>query len=173
MGKQAAPADLFMNFMTADLDVVGNPPDTLRSVEIPTGLSVRGGFIMLIHMVAFKLMGILDTGDRMQVALSTREGVLVPPQLDDDGCIARICRVSQSTAVGTVDAIEEGELVNRFLPPIPLAAPRLFLSEIHGPDGSLVQSTPADERQVRVRIGFTTAPLTSAVYTEIAETWGW
>jgi len=58
--------------------------------------------------------------------------------------------------------------VNSYLPPIPLATPILSVYA-----ASDVDIASLREALIPMRLGFTTAPLDAAAYTEIAEAWGW
>lgn len=168
MGKtKDLPADMFMQFKDITVLLNGANTSTLEEQEIDTGLSIRGRLVWLIHLIevsiplwSFTAPLVLDVG------ASTRVGLAAMPPLGDPGVLFR---ASLSAHVAT-----EGGMVHtspmqlRYLPPFPLAAPKLSVYAQSDADEAAFQGKP-----VSVRLGFTTAPLDAAMYTEIAETWGW
>lgn len=165
--KDKAPKDLFLNFAGVASRSHPSAGDSLQETVFNTGLSIRGALIWLIHLVEFNHMDLTANNHGTQMALSTRQGLTVMPELNDDGVIA----LSEDRLIGTFAAGAsrfESPSVQKFLPPIPIAAPALSVYVI-------ARSNHADsiDELCPLRLGFTTAPLDSKTYMEIAEAWGW
>ena len=158
-----------MNFAAVKASFTANPAVMVKE-ELGTGLSIRGALIWLVHLIEFDVPGMRDDSinARLDVALSTKKGLGVMPRLDDDGCLAVYSDLVLPSAAGQYHQLAAGALRQSFLPPIPLASPAIHLyakSESNDP------GLASDD--IYARLGFTTVELTMAVYTEIAETWGW
>lgn len=165
MAKSIMPKDAFMNFAVLHADTDASASDTLVEAVLNTGLSIRGMLIWLIHLVEVHVpMAEIDM--EFQYCLSTRQGLASMPDLIDDGVISRGGLQTKLTTSGL--AILEKPHAMHYLPPIPIATPQVSLYVRAAPDDASARNKPCD-----MRIGFTTAPLDAAAYTEIAETWGW
>jgi hypothetical protein len=159
------PLDLYMQFF--DMAVRMDPTDSTDLTEAvkPTGISIRGKLAFLVHLIEWSHW--FDGATNViHMALSTRQGLTVMPSNTDDGVLGRCDRQVTVTTTGGHSEINPVQM--HYLPPIPFAAPQL----------SLYTETLTDVANLRgdfnrVRLGFTTTPLTAAMYTEIAETWGW
>lgn len=177
MAKKATSTDMFLQFAPFAGEL-GSPTTALQELQVGTGLSIRGQLIWLIHWVEFwlDLSAIMSETTFVDAefwqVISTRKGLSVIPTLDDDGVVA-VCmhQVNVKAAAGTAENVANVNVQpirQQFLPPVPLAAPNLSLYSV------CADSVPVSVAAPSVaRIGFTTAPLDAAAYTEIAETWGW
>jgi len=144
----------------------GGSVGDLMEAEASTGLSIRGGFVWLIHMVQFFFLEEIRIPDmKLEIALSTRKGLPTMPRPQDSGYIAG--RMEAAYAVTTGAWLHGYPLDQHFLPPMPLASPTI--SAYYQTEGTQGR----ENAEWWARVGFTTAPLTPAVYTEIAEPWGW
>lgn len=161
--------DLFMNF--ADVSAMTDAANSGSLVEaaVNTGLSIRGQLIWLIHLieVTFPILDLHGgTNHQFGMALSTRAGLATMPNIGEGGLIARMTAAMKFTTSGAQMSFTP--LVLHYLPPIPLASPQI----------SIYVNTNVDlagyrAKTIHARLGFTTAPLDAAAYTEIAEVWGW
>ena len=157
---------MYMNFMDVSATLDSANSSTLVEEEVATGLSIRGGLAFLIHKVEIIPADIRGTvAEQTLVALSTKAGLTTIPELGDSGCILKYedTFVYASSGVG----FEHGPKHFNYLPPIPLAHPKIV---------TYVQ-TIADEAsfrsvKVQIRIGFTTIKVDNKMYTELAEVWG-
>lgn len=160
------PKDVFMQF--ADIEgSTGAVSNVLGEFVINTGLSVRGALIWIIHMIEIGFAGSLSGSFKgVEYAISSRGSLATMPELGDHGVLVRGKRLLSFLTSGAALAVEPHRLP--FSPPVPIAAPALHLYVQGAADH-------ADGRNKRVdaRVGFTTVPLDSALYTEIAEVWGW
>lgn len=178
--KEAAPKDMFMQFASLVPTLDAANTSTTVELELPTGMSVRGGLIWLIHQVEVDYSALdhiirsttADLFGMLMVALSTKKALGNVPNIAADGTIIRdsVSYVASFEAADTTHHVLVRDHVKRyhFLPPIPIASPRLT---------AYIKTAAAEvELQgltVPIRVGFTTAPLDSKTYTEIIETWGW
>lgn len=161
----STPTDLYMQFFDMRVRMDASDSTVLAEASKPTGISIRGKLAFLVHLIEWSHW--FDGATNViRMALSTRAGLTVLPNNTDDGVLGRCDR--QITVTTTGGHTEINPIQMNYLPPIPFAAPQL----------SLYTSTLTDVAQLRgdfnyMRFGFTTTPLTAAMYTEIAETWGW
>lgn len=167
MGKEKA-RDLFMQFAAVRVLLDGADSSTLVEGKVPTGLSVRGGLIWLIHQVEWMLPNHLLTqaSVELEAAVCTVAGLAAMPQIHEKGVVAvdiEGCLLLTEGMTYFRHPVKDG-----FLPPVPLAAPNLSIYAKSGVDDANVRG-----EAVIARVGFTTAPLTNDVYAEIAETWGY
>lgn len=172
-GAGVTPKDMYMNFWASDIPALA-ASGTLYSVEFPTGLSIRGELAMLIHLVEWMIYPAasaeVDAGQLVEMGLSTRQGLTAVPAWPDDGCIAeQVWKFESRSGAAGIFALQNYCYERQgFLPPIPVAAPVITLYGMKTNDGA-----PAGTPAVTCRIGFTTIPIDSKLYQEIAETWGW
>lgn len=160
--KKDAPKDIFMQFKGIADTAEGT---TFTAAEFPTGLSIRGALLWLMHVVEFFLPQDSHSviNGSYELALSTKKGLTAVPNPLDDGVVAyHTSAIKEATNGGAYIPLVER---HDFLPPVPLAAPILYL---YG-DGTNAAYTGG----IGVRVGFTTEELDAATYTEVAETWGW
>jgi len=163
----AAPKDLYMQFADVSVDYDSSDSSTLVDAKVDTGLSIRGQLIWLIHLI--EIMFSSDDAAQtthQQVAISTREGLAAMPDLGEAGVLVKAEK--QFFFVTSGLALMHQPLALHYLPPIPIAAPSLHVYAQTTIDNSYLRGDT-----VEIRFGFTTAPLDSKAYTEIAETWGW
>ena len=179
--SNVSPTDVYMQFFPIMLDAAtGDNVEDLLSADFNTGLSIRGEYFWLIHKVEwhFLLKAILvglgaGWHGAFQFALSTRSGLTVMPQPEDPGVVAYMRHIV-SGIPSTTDEIWFGPLTffDTFSPSLPLAAPKLNIY-LQGVTGAGTAPDWVAGRKLTARIGFTTAPLTSQMYDEIAETWAY
>lgn len=140
--------------------------NTLVETELPTGLTIRGGFAWLIHFVEFTFAEIqaASTDQTLQFALSVRQGESAVPKITDSGTISRINLAILYQTSGVV--IQSQTIRDPFLPPVIVANPKLSAYFATGTDEAGFRS-----KTFRFRIGYTTVPIDQRMYLEIAETW--
>ena len=164
-GKQSAK-DILMQFA----DIAGNTgaaSSTLQEQVINTGLSVRGALVWLIHMVEIIYGGNLTTNFRgVDYAVCTRTGLAAMPQIGDHGVLFRGGLFMDMLTSGA--GVREKPHRLSFSPPVPIASPQLSVY-VQG----VANHADGQNKRCDIRMGFTTVPLDSALYTEIAEVWGW
>lgn len=166
MPKKALARDMYMQFKDVSVEYDGSDSSVLVEGQVDTGLSVRGQLIWLVHLVEFFFADDEGASQAQYVRICTRRGLVVLPDIGDNGVISGAERQLVVITSGTGFTMQP--LVNHYLPPIPLASPQLSIyAETRTNEVTLRGDT------VEARLGFTTAPLDSAAYTEIAETWGW
>jgi len=163
----AGGTDLYMNFLNVDVTTDAADASALESSEINTGLSIRGGLAMLVHKIEIFFPDELVNGVYLECALSTRKGLTTMPGLNDGGCIAKARRTPILAGAAYGVLVEYPQTLD-FLPPVPLAAPKISLYAAAEADDASYRS-----KKIEVRIGFTTQPMESKMYLEIAETWGY
>lgn len=163
--KKEAPTDAFMQFKEFKLTAPSDT-STLKEEKVPTGLSVRGQLAYLIHLVQVWPHNLSPNFKFWTWALCSVEGLSAMPQVSDKGVVAkgeqRLVIAGAAYATHIV-----GPMAQSFLPPVPFAAPNLSLywqGAANHADGS---------GDYYARIGFTTAPMDSAMVLEVAETWGY
>jgi hypothetical protein len=101
-----------------------------------------------------------------QIAVSTRSGLTSLPDLGDAGVV---CKAEKQFMFATSGlSFEYSPQRLGYLPPIPIAAPSLYVYAQTSVDNSFLRGDT-----IETRFCFTTGPLDSKAYTEIAETWGW
>jgi len=159
------PSDMYMNFLDASVTLGATSTDVV-STEIATGLSIRGGLAFLIHKIeyAIEVLGATVTAG-IDVALSTRAGEATVPELGDQGTIDSLIFDSDHSATGANDRI--WPVTHPFLPPIPVASPKIVAYATCSINNAVYQS-----KKIHIRLGFTTVKIDSRMYTELAETWG-
>lgn len=170
MAKFATTKDLYMNFKDVEVDLDSTTSTaTLVEAETDTGLTIRGGLVWLLHLIEWYFSDDAAAASVTQIAcLSTVAGQATMPELTDKGTIAKAQSAFQfATGVGFQFGLMQ-PFAQHYLPPIPIASPQICLYAKTNVDNSNL-----DGDTIRARIGFTTAPLDNAMYTEIAETWGW
>jgi len=162
----ATPSDMYMNFLDASVTLGATSTDVV-STEIATGLSIRGGLAFLIHKIQYKMFEIGQAGvtANIPIALSTRAGEGSVPELGDQGCIDAALVDVNAGAAGAETRITPFE--HGFLPPIPVASPKIVAYATCSANNATYQSG-----KIEIRIGFTTVKIDSKMYTELAETWG-
>lgn len=163
----ATTRDLYVQFKSIE-GVYGANATTLQEDTVDTGLSIRGGLVWCIHFIEWWThMGFTSPNlQTYDLVLSTVPGQAALPALGDRGTIGYY---SGRTYLNTSGAgLIHQPHMQQLLPPVPIAAPQLVLYAQCGADLAGDRNQP-----FAVRIGFTTAPLSAAMYTEIAETWGW
>lgn len=163
----AAPKDLYLQFADVSVDLDASDSSTLVNEKVDTGLSIRGQLIWLIHQI--EILFSTDEAQAsvtQQLAICTRSGLTALPNLGDAGVL---CKAEKQFLFATSGlALEYSPLSLKYLPPIPIAAPSLYVYAKTNTDSSFLRGDT-----IETRFGFTTAPLDSKAYTEIAETWGW
>lgn len=167
MPTKQTPTDVFMQFASWKL-TWPSVTTTLVETKKNTGLSIRGGLMWLVHLIevfgAFLPALASSTVMQLDMALSTVPDATVIPTAGDKGFVGG---VSSCTNMATSGGVNDGlPLRLSYLPPVPLASPRLSAYIIGSQDMS-----PLDGLDVYVRVGYTTSPLDSRAYAEIAETW--
>lgn len=158
--------DLYLNFVALETAIDAANSSTLVEVVLNTGLSIRGGLVWLIHLVELFVRPPGSQAAEFSIALVTRQGLAAMPRVGDDGVICKVNRTMTLITSGMVAPFLPSVL--HYLPPIPIACPQISLycaenADVSGDRGVAIEG----------RVGFTTTPLDSAVYTEIAEAWGW
>ena len=168
MGKAKTNLDMFLQF--AGLKGRTDAVDTTRLTEthVKTGLSIRGQLVWLLHLVEEQDEVVPVTGVEglLHWGVSTIQGLATMPSITDKGCVVRGRTLLSYQTTGMTSRMTPFAL--HYLPPVPVAAPELSLYV----QMSVNHLTWIDIA-VNVRLGFTTAPLDAAMYTEIAEVWGW
>jgi len=167
MAKAQTAKDVFLNFVDVSKALDAADSSTLVEGEVNTGLSIRGQLIWIVHCIEVFFADTSVASSIQELALCTVQGLASMPSLGDKGVICKVKERLMYAGAAFSHAIQRPQVLH-YLPPIPLAAPTI----------SLYAKTAADEAVLRgeiiqARIGFTTAPLDAAAYTEIAETWGW
>lgn len=159
--------DLYMNFMSIDVDLDAADSTTVVEQQVNTGLSVRGGLAWLIHLVEIYFTDASVHQNYLLAALSTRHGETEVPTIFDGGCIAAARRDSftAGSAYWTFDY--QPKQIN-YLPAIPIAAQSISLYA-----ASETNSATYQGETIEVRIGYTTVELDAKMYLEIAEAWGY
>lgn len=169
---EAKIRDMFMNFKALDLTM--GATGVLAETSWPTGLSIRGGLAMLVHLVewsfSFPQMIEVDGKAMLDYAMSTRSGLAAMPYIGDDGYVDGgmamfDVRITTSGMSSQID--RDGLCRHSFLPPVPIAAAELNFYTYPTLGGGFTAWA------ISVRVGFTTVELDSKLYTEIAEVWGW
>lgn len=164
MAKRAPPTDAFMNFKDVTVDLDAADSSALVSNDENTGLSVRGALIWILHLVQvwlpYKQSAV---SSELTYALSTVSGLTSMPSLGDRGLITKM-----HIAFFGAGTLMISPQVQHYLPPIPLAAPQITAYA-----QTDVNDVPYRGLEIEARLGFTTAPLDAASYTELAEVWGW
>lgn len=166
MATRISPTDTNMNFMGFRVDLDGADSSVLVSAEVPTGMSPRSAIAMQVHLVEFDWKFSVEVDNALMMALSTRAGLGVAPDPNDDGCL-----VAARLSVGLTTSGMQNLMLPRqlsYLPPIALASTKLVLYARTAAD-----LAGARGQGVFGRIGFTTVKLDANMYQEIAETWGW
>jgi len=140
--------------------------DTLVEEELPTGLTIRGGYAWLIHFFEFQFSGLngytADIG--VWSALSVTQGLAALPNIDDAGTISRIDLDLFFTTSG--GWCEPRTRRDAFLPPLIIANPKLSVYL-----GATSDMAGFQNQECFFRIGYTTVPIDQRSYLEIAETW--
>lgn len=163
MAKKVKPNDVFGQFFAMTVSS-GADASAWEKNEIPTGLSIRGGYIWLIHAIEFMPVLLAVTIDRLTFAVSTRKGLMAVPNLPDDGLLA-ICDIHANDATpGFQQMVFPHE--KRFMPPLPFASPNLTFGVIGKTDEISMRGINHE-----ARVYFTTLAVEEGVYTEIAEVW--
>lgn len=161
-----APADMFMQFAEIK-GTTGAVSNALEETKVQTGLTIRGGLLWLVHLVEINFEGDYTANfNGFEWALSTVSGQSTLPRQGDKGTVSRgRRRLEVITSGGSIYA---EPIQMHYLPPIPLAAPTLslyVLGETNHADGQ--------NKNVDMRLGFTTAALDAKTTLEVAEVWGW
>jgi len=165
MAKKEAPRDLYMQFKDVSGQMAASAT-TLNEREPAPGMSIRGMLAFLIHKIEIWSP---DWGTNTRggtFALSTISGLAAMPSLSDKGLL---CKVKSDVFFVTNGAgYVESPIQLGYLPPVPLVAPNISMY-------CIADQAHADinGKEIEARICFTTVPLDAAMYTEIAETWGW
>lgn len=158
------PSDMYMNFLDATVTLDSANSSTLESTEIATGLSIRGGLAFLIHLVEIVWPDV-QADDHLLAGLSTKSGETSVPSLGDTGCISSFAMNYERVTQGINRCPQTQQL--SYLPPIPLASPKIVAYAATNADDAQARS-----KVVHIRIGFTTVKIDNRLYTELAETWG-
>lgn len=165
MGK-ATSKDLYMQFLDVSVLLDGSDIRTLVSGKVDTGLSIRGELAFLIHKIEVLFATGQDTGGLQTVSLCTLGSLAAMPDLGGQGVL---CKAERGLAWATSGITQiTGPTALHYLPPLPLAAPEIHVYAQGDTDISALRG-----QKIEARLGFTTIPLDAAMYTEIAETWGW
>lgn len=164
-------SDLFMQFQPFEIKTSDFDAGNLVEVDIATGLSIRAPRMWRIHKIEVdwpisNLMLIPDE-HALQLTIGSRIGAAARPQLNDAGVLKEFTLALGHGAAGTEGGfvIQSREDVD-FLPPIAWASPWLAIYCRGTPDLSTLRDLP-----IRGRIGFTSQPIESQDYAELAETW--
>lgn len=167
----AKTTDLYMQFKDVSVALDAANPNDIVEGEVKTGMSIRGGLVWLIHGIEFffpQEQNALAAHSILVMALSTAKGKAVMPTLAEHGTIAKARR---SYAIATTGiGITHAPFTMNFLPPIPLASPSIF---VYAKEASGTNHAELRGEVVEARLLFTTVPMEAALYTEIAETWGY
>ncbi len=158
------PRDLFMQFKYIDV-TTGADASAIVEGEASTGLSIRGAYGWLIHELQLDVPKPPDGQDfYLNVVLSVVQGETDMPELDDKGVIEKFT----SYGLFTTSGYQVKEWCPRkvvWQPPIIIASPHLSLY-VQGTNDAAFNS-----KKFRARLGYTTHPLSSPEYLEVAETW--
>ena len=164
MPSKSKPQDLYTQFFPFELELATSDSSDLVEDAHGTGLSIRGTYIWLIHAIEWLPMFNEPTSVQMLLSLSKLKGESTIPGVMDNGCIGEARTLS---GVATSGAITQWvPFLQRFLPPIPFAAPNISL---YGK--TLTDSANWRGVAMRARLHYTTVPIDPDVYVEIAETW--
>lgn len=158
------PTDVFMQFTGIDGATHLTDATELMEFILQTGLSVRGQFAWLVHLVEVICKLPVYHAQYIDWCLSTVQGQAVMPELNDHGCIAKGRMELHMITSGSVIVPQPQRL--QFLPPIPVASSRISLYVYASIDDASIRGKP-----VILRLGYTTIALEPKVYLEIAETW--
>ena len=165
--------DIYMNFMVlkvtsavSSATMVGGIPS---NGQINTGMGARTRQGMKVHKVellhASSWNGAGD-GERIEIALSTQSARSTVPQIDQQGVISKWDQVLSLGAAGDSHNTLLYPLVQEFLPPVLIAAPRLNLYV----DCS-ANWAGAQIKDYYARLGFTWEEMDQNDYLEAWETW--
>jgi hypothetical protein len=133
-----------------------------------TGLSIGGSIIWLIHLIQWELpQAVPPSNVDLILALSTKAGLAVIPELKDPGCID-MGNVGSDIAGASGAYFRDGILTRKYSPAIPLAAPNLSVYT-----QTLVNTTDWIGGPQTCRVGFTTKDVGPNTYLEIVSTWGY
>lgn len=157
------PKDLFMQFAAVTVPLDGTDTSVLQESRIDTGLSIRGEFIWLIHLIEMDLTQ-KDADGSITAVLSSVPNQASLPTIVDRGTVTWMKLGTKFDTEGR--SVIESPKKAIYLPPIPYASPTL----------SLYAKTSAHEAGIigavqECRIGYTTLPITKEIYLEIAEVW--
>jgi len=167
MAKDKEPTmnDLYMQFAALSVILNGTNAQTLVEAMIHTGLSIRGGLAWLIHQVeVFCPVGTLAGAEELYVAVAGIPSLGAMPELNDKGVLVRV--TDAHTMVTNGMSQQYMPWVRHFLPPVPYAGPKMCVYARTRDD-----EAPYRGLVVRARICFTTVPIDSKMYAELAETW--
>ena len=162
----AKQQDLFMQWFPIEVQLGAADPTVLIEEEFTTGLSIRGQYAWLIHVVEFHAGAFykVTMDNALMFALSTVQGAAAFPDLTDHGviCVQGIVYVITTSGASFSPA---GPMVWHSLPPTIIASPKLsFYAQ------TAVDDTALDGLKLNGRIGYTTVPIDQKMYLEIAET---
>ena len=161
---KAVQQDLFMQWYPIQL-TTGASSATLVEAEFATGLSIRGEYAWLIHCVEFHFANMMTMAADFawNMILSTTNELAVFPDINDKGSICAMTTNVIFTTSGA--AFHDQPFTWHSLPPTIIAAPKLSLYWVGSSDQAAAQS-----KTFFGRIGYTTVPIDSKMYLEIAET---
>jgi len=159
--------DLYTNFFSIISAFNASNSTTLTEESASTGMSVRGGFIWLVHKVEFFMDEVhqINADNDLKAVLSTVPGQTVIPPLTRKGTLARV-QVEWILSTSGGGAIQQPFVVD-FALPVPIASRRLVLYAETADD-----SSPLHSAAVEARVHYNTIPATAQAYTEVAEVWG-
>lgn len=168
MPRRTQPSDLYAQVF--DMRVVVNTENSTALNEAPhsTGLSVRGNHAWLIHSINLWTHSpvFLPAAHAVYATVCTVKGMAQIPTPGDPGVVHYFAAGLQYVTEGMTYWKEPME--DRFLPPIPLAAPNISLYVKTSLDTVSLRGIP-----IIARLHFTTVPMTPEIWTEIAETWAY
>lgn len=143
----------------------GADASVLAEGTAATGLSIRGQYAWLIHELQFDAPKPPDGADfYLNACLSVVGGETAMPELDDKGVIEKFT----SYGLFTTSGYQVKEWCPRkvtWQPPVIIASPQLSMY-VQGTNDAALNS-----KTYRMRIGYTTIPMSQSEYLEIAETW--
>lgn len=160
-----APTDLAMNFLPVTAVLDGADSSVLVSADVPTGVSLISSVAYLIHSIEWNVSDLPELDNQVQACLQARSGLAAMPNIHSNGSIDIFFLHHKITTSGA--SYVAMPQVHNWLPPIVYASPKFVLY-------AKTQSDEAGMRGESIvgRVGFTTAKLTSAMFREIAQTWG-
>lgn len=158
-------SDVFMNFAMIRATINAANSSTLAKGSVQTGLSVRGNLAWLIHRLELIIPTQNDGYNWVDAVLSANPGHSTLPSLDDDGVIAHM-REGFNIKTSGASPIDFPKK-DTFMPPVIYAKKTMNLYVKSNTDYAGYRN-----KDVLIRIGYTTIPVEEGTYTEVAETWG-
>lgn len=162
---KAKMRDLYMNIFPFSV-TLADPADTFVEQKHATGMSIRGGLAWLVHLVEIAFLKGMSVTNHVAVTVSTVANLGAMPDVADKGTLVAGALDHVFTTSGRAFHVRPSAW--HFLPPLPIATANISAyAQCESDEVALQLAT------INGRLGFTTVELDAALYTEIAETWGY